>query len=116
MTRRNLRVYEYREVPEELPPSKRKTTIVDSLDSSIENFWNEEIRQLMQPIGHPQSKRYFIQQYQAATKIKAMASKQGVYAVSSASEWALMSALRRVAHRRGITPKDLLKLTAIAAE
>jgi hypothetical protein len=87
------------------------------LDSVIESLWSEEIRRLMQPIGHPSSKRYFIQQYHAVQLLKAEATAKGVTWVGDADEWTLMSALRRVANRRGISPKHLLiSTTAKAAE
>jgi hypothetical protein len=70
----------------------------------------------MQPIGHPQSKRFFIQQYKAAQLIKKSASETGLVSIASADDWTLMSALRRVAHRRGIAPKQLLMSTVRAAE
>jgi hypothetical protein len=116
MTRKSLTVYNYREVPEKLPPSKHQTGFIDALDIAIEGFWNEEIRKFMQPIGHPQSKRFFIQQYQAVQIIQAEAALKGMDLVAKADVWKLMSALRRVANRRGIAPRQLLASTRVAAE
>ena len=70
MTRRSMIVYSYHPVPDQLPASTRKTGFIDSLDASIEGFWTPEIKELMQPIGHPQSKRFFIKLYKAAQLIK----------------------------------------------
>lgn len=116
MTRKNLRIYNYNSVPEQLPPSKHKTGDIDALDAALEGFWTEDIRKLMQPIGHPQSKRFFIQQYEAARLIQDAAAKRGLTSISEANVWKVMSSLRRVAHRRGIAPKQLLLSTRIAAE
>ena len=114
--KKSLRVYDYREVPEALPGSKHKPKFIDMLDGNIDVLWNDDIRKLMQPVGHPSSKRFFIQQYQAVQIIQAEASLKGLAMISNADVWTLMSALRRVAHRRGIAPQQLLKLAAIAAE
>ena len=116
MTRRSMITYNYRAVPEQLPASTRKTGFIDALDAAIEGMWNPELHDLMQPIGHPQSKRFFIQQYQAAMLIQAQAAKNGLITLSKTDPWSLMSALRRVAHRRGISPKQLLMSTVKAAE
>jgi hypothetical protein len=113
--RKSLIVYAYHPVPEQPPASKHKTGFIDALDASIDVLWSPEIRDLMQPIGHPQSKRFFIQQYKAAGLIKEGAKVKGVFSIADADDWALMSALRRVAHRRGISPQQLL-VTAQAAE
>ena len=116
MTRRSMIVYNYHPVPEHIPASTKKTGFIDSLDASIEGFWTPEIRELMQPIGHPASKRFFIQQYKAAQLIKEAAGAAGLVSISKTDDWSLMSALRRVAHRRGIAPKQLLMSTRAAAE
>lgn len=116
MTRKSMTVYNYREVPEQIPPSKHKVGFIDALDTAIDNFWTEDIRKLMQPIGHPQSKRFFIQQYQAVQLIKAEAALKGLDLIAKADVWKLMSSLRRVAHRRGIAPTQLLMSTRMAAE
>ena len=115
MTRTSL-IYAYHPVPEQLPPSKHKVVFIDALDIAIESFWNEEIRKLMQPIGHPQSKRFFIQQYQAVQAIQAEAALKGADVIAKADVWKLMSSLRRVAHRRNISPAKLLMSTRVAAE
>ena len=116
MTRRSMIIYAYHPVPEKLPASTRKSTPVDALDSTIEFLWTPEVKALMQPIGHPQSKRFFIQQYKAAGLIKDGAKAKGLFAIANTDEWTLMSALRRVAHRRGISPRQLLKGNVQAAE
>ena len=116
MTRKSITVYNYRDVPEKLPPSKHTATPIDKLDGDIERYWNEDIRKLMQPIGHPQSKRFFIQQYQAALLIQARASTAGDTSTSEMDVWRLMTILRRVADRRSISPRRLLVSTRIAAE
>jgi hypothetical protein len=116
MTRRNLTVYNYRQIPDHIPASKRTIGVIDSLDGAIENLWTPEIKELMNPIGHPNSKRFFIQQYKAATLLKVEANAKGLPSIGKMDEWALMSALRRVAARRGISPKQLLISTAVAAE
>ena len=36
--------------------------------------------------------------------------------IAKYDDWTLMSALRRVAHRRGIAPRQLLSSTQMAAE
>jgi hypothetical protein len=108
MTRRSMIVYNYHPVPAQLPASQRKGTFIDALDVAIEGIWNPEIQALMQPIGHPQSKRFFIQQYKAAGLIKTAAKAKGMFTIANSDDWALMSALRRVAHRRGISPRQLL--------
>lgn len=116
MTRKSLRVFDYKSVPEKLPPSKHATGDIDALDIAIDGFWNEEIRKLMQPIGHPSSKRFFIQQYQAVLLIQAEASLKGMDKIAKADIWKMMTSLRRVAHRRGIAPKQLLISMRAAAE
>lgn len=116
MTRKSLIVYNYHPVPEQLPASKHKTGVIDTVDAAIESLWTADIRTLMQPIGHPQSKRFFIQQYKAAQAIKEGAKEKGIFAISNLDDWALMSALRRVAHRRGIAPTQLLVTRQAAAE
>jgi len=108
MSRRNLTIYTYNTVPTELPPSRHKTTLLDTLDSHIDDLWDEDIRKQMQPIGHPSSKRFFIQQYHAVQLLQAKAALKGITSVSNGDVWMLMSALRRVAHRRGIAPRQLL--------
>lgn len=108
MSRKNLTVYNYYGVPEHLPASTRKTGFIDALDANIDNLWNEDIRKLCQPIGHPNSKRFFIQQYQAVQLLQAAASLKGLEIISKADVWKMMSALRRVAARRGISPRQLL--------
>ena len=116
MTRKSIVVYHYHPVPERLPESKHKASFIDGLDAHIEELWTPEIRELMQPIGHPQSKRFFIQQYKAAQLIKAEANTRGWTTIAKTDDWALMSAMRRVAHRRGIAPKQLLMSQRHAAE
>ena len=115
MTRKSLTVYNYRAVPDVLPTSRRKSGFIDSLDTAIEGIWSPALQDFMQPIGHPQSKRFFIQQYQAAMLIQTEAAKKGLTSLSSTDPWTLMSALRRVAHRRGIAPTQLLMSTTKAA-
>jgi hypothetical protein len=114
MTRKSL-IYSYHPVPDQIPPTRHKTGFIDTLDTSIEEYWNPEIRALMQPIGHPSSKRFFIQQYKAAQLLKAAAAEKGVKSLAEADDWALMSALKRVANRRGIAPRQLL-ISGVAAE
>ena len=71
----------------------------------------------MQPIGHPASKRFFIQQYKAAQLIKEAAGAAGLVSISKTDDWSLMSALRRAAHRRGISnSKQLPASTRAVAE
>lgn len=113
--RKSVVVYSYHPVPDQLPASRHKTGFIDSLDTAIEGVWTPEIKDLMQPIGHPQSKRFFINQYKAVQLIKAGAKAKGLFTIANSDDWTLMSALRRVAHRRGISPK-LLRITAQAAE
>ena len=115
MTRKSLTVYNYNAVPDRLPASRKKGTFIDALDAAIEGIWNPQLQELMQPIGHPQSKRFFIKQYQAAMLIQTEADKKGLISLSSTDPWTLMSALRRIAHRRGISPKQLLISTTLAA-
>jgi hypothetical protein len=114
--RKSLVVYHYHPVPENLPESKHKATFIDGLDARIEDLWTPEIRELMQPIGHPSSKRFFIQQFKAAQLIKAGANEKGWATIAKTDDWALMTALRRVAHRRGIAPTQLLMSMRAAAE
>jgi hypothetical protein len=114
MTRKSL-VYNYHPI-ETLPPSNHKTGFIDTLDAAIEGLWTPEIKALMQPIGHPASKRFFIQQYKAAQLIKEGASAAGLVSLAKADDWALMSALKRVAHRRGIAPRQLLTSAARASD
>ena len=118
MTRKSMIVYSYHPVPDQLPASNKKTGFINSLDASIEGLWTPKIKELMQPIGHPQSKRFFIQQYEAANLIKEGAKAKGLASISNTDVWTLMSGLRRVAHRRGIAPRQLLKgrTSAQAAE
>ena len=115
MTRKSLIVYNYHAVPDQIPASRKKGSDIDALDASIEGIWSPELQSLMQPIGHPQSKRFFIKQYQAAMLIQTEAAKKGLTSLSSMDPWTLMSALRRVAHRRGISPTQLLMSTRKAA-
>ena len=116
MTRKSLVVYHYHPVPERLPESAHKATFIDGLDARIEDLWTPQIRELMQPIGHPSSKRFFIQQYEAARLVQQGAKEKGWTALFETNVWTLMTALRRVAHRRGIAPKQLLMSTRAAAE
>ena len=113
MTRKSL-VYSYRPVPDQLPASKHKTGVIDVLDAAIESLWTPDIKAKMQPLGHPQSKRFFIQQYEAAKLIQEGASEKGLFSVTNLDIWTLMKALRRVADRRGISPTKLLKSSAQA--
>jgi hypothetical protein len=115
MTRKSL-IYAYHPVPDQLPASKHQTGFIDSLDTAIEGLWTPEIKELMQPIGHPQSKRFFIQQYKAMLLIKVGAKAKGMFSIANSDDWKLMSALRRVAHRRGIAPMQLLVTAQKAAE
>ena len=115
MTRKSLIVYNYHAVPDQLPASRKKGTFIDGLDAAIDEIWSPALQGFMQPVGHPQSKRFFIQQYQAAMLIQAEAAKKGLTSLSSTDPWTLMSALRRVAHRRGIAPTQLLMSTTSAA-
>ena len=108
MTRKSL-VYSYRPVPDQLPASKHKTGVIDTLDAAIESLWTPDIKNKMQPLGHPQSKRFFIQQYEAAKLIQEGASEKGLFSITNLDIWTLMKALRRVADRRGISPAKLLK-------
>ena len=71
MTRKSMIVYNYHPVPDQLPASNIKGSFIDALDAAIEGLWSPEIKVLMQPIGHPQSKRFFINQYKAAGLTKA---------------------------------------------
>ena len=113
MTRKSL-VYSYRPVQDQLPASKHKTGVIDQVDAAIESLWTPDIKKLMHPIGHPQSKRFFIQQYEASKLIQEGASEKGLFSITNLDVWTLMSALRRVAHRRGISPTQLLKSSAPA--
>ena len=114
--RKSLKVYEYLPVPDQLPASTRASSFLDMLDGAIDGLWTPEIKMLMQPVGHPQSKRFFIQQYHAVQLLQAEAAVKGITAIEKADVWKLMSALRRVAHRRGIAPQQLLIGGKIAAE
>ena len=38
MTRKSLTIYNYHAVPEVLPPSRRKSGFIDSLDTAIEGI------------------------------------------------------------------------------
>jgi hypothetical protein len=116
MSRRSLIVYNYHPVPEVLPPTTHKVTAIDLLDAQIDPLWNAELAKLMQPVGHPHSKRFFIQQYKAAQLLKTAAKAKGAFSIANMDDWALMSALRRVANRRGISPRQLLVTHAVAAE
>ena len=107
--RKNLRVYEYNDVPDQLPASSHKARFADTLDANIESLWTPEIKVLMHPVGHPNSKRYFIQQYKAAQLIKTGAKAKGIFAIANADDWTLIAALLRVSARRGIAPRQLLK-------
>ena len=115
MTRKSL-AYNYHPVPNQLPASKHKTGPVDFLDACIETMWTPEIKAFMQPVGHPQSTRFIIQQYQAALLIKEDAGATGMSSIANMDIWSIMSTLRRVAHRRGISPRQLLTSSIKAAE
>jgi hypothetical protein len=119
MTRNSL-VYSYHPVPEQLSASSRKVKLTDTVDVAVEKYWNREIRELMQPVGHPSSKRFFLKQVKAAHLLKGLAETAGDTSIANADEWAMIAALKRVAHRRGFSPRQLLissvKRTAAAAE
>ena len=121
MTRSNHHlVYSYHPIPPVIPPSKHSVGIIDALDVAVENEY-ETVREFLAPIGHPNSKRYFLQLYKATQVLKAKANDNGVAIIAKADDFTLIKTLKRVTARRGISPRQLLigardTRTATAAE
>ena len=121
MTRSNHHlVYSYHPIPPVIPPSKHSVGIIDALDVAVENEY-ETVRDFLIPIGHPNSKRYFLQLYKASQVLKAKAKDTGVSVIADADDFTIIRALKRVTTRRGISPRQLLigardTRTATAAE